>query len=371
MTDAPRLDAARSSARAAAGTAVLAVASTAESFAAAARSGLRPRRRLRRPAAARRGHLDPGHADRAPRPVGRPEVEVTWEVAQRPAVPRRRPPRHVRHRPEPRPHRQGRRHRAVAGDLVPLPLPLRRRHQPGRPHPHRARARTPSPTTCASASSPAPTSRPAGSAPTADWPRATTCTRSSTSATTSTSTRPASTATASTTGTSARHVPAHEMVVAGRLPAAARAVQDRPRPPGACTRCTRGSSPGTTTRSPTTSGGTAPRTTTPGEGDYSLRRARAHRAYDEWMPVRLDGTARLRDGNRLFRRLRFGTARRDQHARPAQLPRPQVAAPPRAGARPDGAVSDPDRTITGRQQMTGSRTPSPAAGRSGRSSATP
>ena len=42
------------------------------------------------------------------------------------------------------------------------------------------------------------------------------------------------------------------------------------------------------------------------EGDYRARRARAHRAYDEWMPVRMDGTARLRDGDRLFRRLRFG-----------------------------------------------------------------
>ena len=33
---------------------------------------------------------------------------------------------------------------------------------------------------------------------------------------------------------------------------------------------------------------------------------RAHRAYDEWMPVRMDGTAPLGDGTRLFRRLRFG-----------------------------------------------------------------
>ena len=31
-----------------------------------------------------------------------------------------------------------------------------------------------------------------------------------------------------------------------------------------------------------------------------------HRAYDEWMPVRMDGTARLGDGDRLYRRLRFG-----------------------------------------------------------------
>ena len=39
------------------------------------------------------------------------------------------------------------------------------------------------------------------------------------------------------------------------------------------------------------------------EGDYQKRRARAHRAFDEWMPLRMDGTADLRDGIRLFRRL--------------------------------------------------------------------
>ena len=44
----------------------------------------------------------------------------------------------------------------------------------------------------------------------------------------------------------------------------------------------------------------------PNEGTYAARRARAHRAYDEWMPVRLDGTVDLRDGTRLFRRLQFG-----------------------------------------------------------------
>ena len=48
-----------------------------------------------------------------------------------------------------------------------------------------------------------------------------------------------------------------------------------------------------------TTHGPARATTTP-------RRARAHRAYDEWMPVRMDGTAGLGDGDRLFRRLRFG-----------------------------------------------------------------
>ena len=32
----------------------------------------------------------------------------------------------------------------------------------------------------------------------------------------------------------------------------------------------------------------------------------AHRAYDEWMPVRMNGTAKLGDGDRLFRRIQFG-----------------------------------------------------------------
>ncbi|MFC6343247.1 alkaline phosphatase D family protein, partial [Nocardioides hankookensis] len=81
-----------------------------------------------------------------------------------------------------------------------------------------------------------------------------------------------------------------------------------------------------------------------GEGDYHRRRARAHRAYDEWMPVRLDGTARLGDGDRLFRRFRFGTLAelsmldlRSYRDGQLEVPGPEV----------DAA----DRTITGRQQM--------------------
>ncbi|GAB3760370.1 alkaline phosphatase D [Nocardioides ginsengisegetis] len=88
-----------------------------------------------------------------------------------------------------------------------------------------------------------------------------------------------------------------------------------------------------------------------GEGDYKARRARAHRAYDEWMPARLDGTAALRDGDRLYRRLRFGTlaelslldlrTHRDQQVETTPTPVPN----------PDPAVNDPDRTITGNRQM--------------------
>ena len=68
--------------------------------------------------------------------------------------------------------------------------------------------------------------------------------------------------------------------------------------------------------------GTARRTTpraprAPGKA----RRAASHQAYDEWMPVRMSGTAALGDGDRLFRRLQFGDLARAAHARPAQLPR--------------------------------------------------
>ena len=89
----------------------------------------------------------------------------------------------------------------------------------------------------------------------------------------------------------------------------------------------------------------------PDEGDFLVRRRRAHRAYDEWMPVRMGGTTGLRDGTRLFRRLRFGTLAelsmldlrtyRSQQADQVQPPVPST----------DAAVSDPDRTITGNRQM--------------------
>jgi alkaline phosphatase D len=89
----------------------------------------------------------------------------------------------------------------------------------------------------------------------------------------------------------------------------------------------------------------------PDEGDYLVRRRRAHRAYDEWMPVRMGGTTDLRDGTQLFRRLRFGTlaelsmldlrSYRSEQADQIQSPVPSA----------DASVSDPDRTITGGRQM--------------------
>lgn len=82
------------------------------------------------------------------------------------------------------------------------------------------------------------------------------------------------------------------------------------------------------------------------EGSWAQRRARAHRAYDEWMPVRLNGTAALGDGTRLYRTLRFG-----QLAELSMLDlrtyRDEQAAYPVV----DAGVSKPERTITGREQL--------------------
>ncbi|SDE00255.1 alkaline phosphatase D family protein [Nocardioides lianchengensis] len=83
-----------------------------------------------------------------------------------------------------------------------------------------------------------------------------------------------------------------------------------------------------------------------GEGDFRRRRARAHRAYDEWMPVRLDGTARLGDGDRLFRRLRFGQLL-ELSMLDLRSYRSELVSTPAV----DAGVSDPDRTILGGRQL--------------------
>ena len=90
----------------------------------------------------------------------------------------------------------------------------------------------------------------------------------------------------------------------------------------------------------------------PDEGDYAARKRRAHEVYDEWMPVRLGGTAATGDGTQLFRRLQWGRladlsmldlrSYRDEvisTAVPFPLPQVQTEA------------DDPDRTITGNRQM--------------------
>jgi alkaline phosphatase D len=87
------------------------------------------------------------------------------------------------------------------------------------------------------------------------------------------------------------------------------------------------------------------------EGDYLRRRARAHRAFDEWLPVRMAGTADLRDGARLFRRLRFGKLAELSMLDLRTYRSRQVEQPAPPAPWPDGEVSDPDRTITGDRQL--------------------
>ncbi|MCW2813847.1 MAG: Alkaline phosphatase [Nocardioides sp.] len=82
------------------------------------------------------------------------------------------------------------------------------------------------------------------------------------------------------------------------------------------------------------------------EGSWARRRARGHRAYDEWMPARLQGSVRLGDGDRLFRTIRFGRLA-DLHLLDLRSQRDQQVASMTDAA----AIDDPDRTITGRQQM--------------------
>ena len=90
-----------------------------------------------------------------------------------------------------------------------------------------------------------------------------------------------------------------------------------------------------------------------GEGDYLSRQKHAYRAYDEWMPIRLSGTARLGDGGRIFRRLAFGRLAElsllDLRTYRDEQVSPTVPSP--VGPTVNPASSDPDRTITGRAQL--------------------
>ena len=129
--------------------------------------------------------------------------------------------------------------RPRAGPLVLLPLPLRRRLLARRPHPHRpGRRRRRPPAALRRGVLLQLGGRLLRRLPAPRRPRRP-ATRCCTSATTSTSTAPASTA--RRVNGRAPHDPTHEIVTPRRLPPPARAVQDRPRPAGACTRRTRSS----------------------------------------------------------------------------------------------------------------------------------
>ena len=84
---------------------------------------------------------------------------------------------------------------------------------------------------------------------------------------------------------------------------------------------------------------------TPGaEGSWSKRRAWSAKAYDEWMPVRMNGTAKL-DGGRLYRRMAFGQLVELTMLDLRRYRSKQVGLENGAGA------NDPNRTITGDAQM--------------------
>ena len=84
------------------------------------------------------------------------------------------------------------------------------------------------------------------------------------------------------------------------------------------------------------------------EGDWLTRRAGAHRAYDEWMPVRLSGTTVVGDGERIYRRFHFGDLASLSMLDLRSYRSEQVD----LTAGDPGAVDDPDRTITGAAQRT-------------------
>ena len=83
----------------------------------------------------------------------------------------------------------------------------------------------------------------------------------------------------------------------------------------------------------------------PDEGDWATRKAVARTAYDEWMPVRLSGTAVAGDGVQVYRHLQFG--------RLADLTMLDLRSyRSRQVATTDlGSAGDPARTITGDAQM--------------------
>ena len=83
----------------------------------------------------------------------------------------------------------------------------------------------------------------------------------------------------------------------------------------------------------------------PDEGDWATRKAVARTAYDEWMPVRLSGTAALGDGVQVYRHLQFGRLA-DLTMLDLRSYRSQQVATTDLGS-----AADPARTITGDAQM--------------------
>ncbi len=81
------------------------------------------------------------------------------------------------------------------------------------------------------------------------------------------------------------------------------------------------------------------------EGSWSARRVASHRSFDEWMPVRMSGTAALGDGTQLYRRLQFGDLAEISMLDLRTYRDKQLA------AQVDPSQADPARTVTGAAQM--------------------
>jgi alkaline phosphatase D len=81
------------------------------------------------------------------------------------------------------------------------------------------------------------------------------------------------------------------------------------------------------------------------EGDWATRKAVARTAYDEWMPVRLSGTAVAGDGVQVYRHLQFGRLA-DLTMLDLRSYRSQQVT-----TTDPGSTGDPARTITGAAQM--------------------
>lgn len=80
------------------------------------------------------------------------------------------------------------------------------------------------------------------------------------------------------------------------------------------------------------------------EGSYARRKRAAQQAYDEWMPVRISGTAVSGDGERIYRRIRFG-----QLVDLLMLDLRSYRSERVEGG--DPAIDDPNRTIAGVRQL--------------------
>lgn len=83
------------------------------------------------------------------------------------------------------------------------------------------------------------------------------------------------------------------------------------------------------------------------EGDFHVRRAASLEAYDEWMPVRLSGTAAIGDGTKIFRKFQFGNL---IDLSMLDL-RSYRNAPGKEFSTEIGVTGDPNRVIAGPEQL--------------------